>query len=100
MILQGLIQDSVQDLSKFLFGYDFKSSLQDFNKIHCFCFEDQIIPGHQQVDLPVQFFIDPMLAKDPQLKDLDTITLSYTFFHAKDSNILEILGLPSPKKSQ
>jgi cytochrome c oxidase assembly protein subunit 11 len=71
-----------------------------FNKIHCFCFEDQTISGHQQVDLPVQFFIDPMLAKDPQLSDVDTITLSYTFFHAKDSNILQILGLPSPKKSQ
>jgi cytochrome c oxidase assembly protein subunit 11 len=71
-----------------------------FNKIHCFCFEDQVIPGRKQVDLPVQFFIDPKLATDPQLKDVDTITLSYTFFHAKDPNILQILGLPTPKKTQ
>jgi cytochrome c oxidase assembly protein subunit 11 len=69
-----------------------------FNKINCFCFEEQIIPSQQSIDLPVQFFIDPLLAQDPQLKDLDTITLSYTFFHAKDSNILEYLGLSSTKK--
>lgn len=69
-----------------------------FNKINCFCFEEQLIPCQQLIDLPVQFFIDPLLAQDPQLKDLDTITLSYTFFHAKDSNILQYLGLPSLKK--
>jgi len=66
-----------------------------FNKIACFCFEEQIIYPHQTVDLPVQFYIDPDIADDPNLKDVHTITLSYTFFHAKDPNLPDILGLPS-----
>lgn len=69
-----------------------------FNKINCFCFEEQSIPSQQPIELPVQFFIDPELAQDPQLKDVDTITLSYTFFHAKDPNVLQYLGLPSIKR--
>lgn len=69
-----------------------------FNKIECFCFEEQRLEPYQTLELPVQFYIDPKIAEDPHCKDLTSITLSYTFFAAKDPKLPEILGLPSVKK--
>jgi cytochrome c oxidase assembly protein subunit 11 len=51
-----------------------------FQKIQCFCFEEQrLLPG-ETVDMPVFFFIDPEFLDDPQLAHVHNITLSYTFF--------------------
>ncbi|KAL8619240.1 Cytochrome c oxidase assembly protein cox11, mitochondrial [Nucella lapillus] len=57
---------------------------QYFNKIQCFCFEEQRLNPHEQVDMPVFFYIDPEFADDPKLQGVNTITLSYTFFEAKE----------------
>lgn len=56
-----------------------------FSKIACFCFEEQILRAGETVDMPVSFFIDPAFLDDPNMKDVTSITLSYTFFRAPDN---------------
>lgn len=51
-----------------------------FKKIQCFCFEEQLLKANQKMVMPVSFFIDPAMEEDPNLQDVDTITLSYTFY--------------------
>ncbi|MBT4879406.1 MAG: cytochrome c oxidase assembly protein [Alphaproteobacteria bacterium] len=54
-----------------------------FNKVECFCFIEQKLEAHQEVDMPVLFFIDPEIENDPKMKDVKSITLSYTFFRLR-----------------
>lgn len=62
---------------------------QYFNKIECFCFEEQLLGAGEAMDMPVYFFIDPEFCNDPMLKDLKEITLSYTFFVFKGRKSLK-----------
>ncbi|XP_023678428.1 cytochrome c oxidase assembly protein COX11, mitochondrial [Paramormyrops kingsleyae] len=65
---------------------------QYFNKIQCFCFEEQRLNPKEEVDMPVFFYIDPEFDEDPRMAKVDTITLSYTFFEAKEGQTLPIPG--------
>jgi cytochrome c oxidase assembly protein subunit 11 len=53
-----------------------------FNKIACFCFDQQTLAPGEKQRWTVQFFVDPAIARDPEESNTDTITLSYTFFPA------------------
>jgi cytochrome c oxidase assembly protein subunit 11 len=55
-----------------------------FQKINCFCFTDQHMKAGEKRDMPVVFYIDPALAKDADGADINTITLSYTFYPQRE----------------
>ncbi|MQQ09424.1 cytochrome c oxidase assembly protein [Epibacterium sp. SM1979] len=53
-----------------------------FDKIACFCFDEQILLPGERVQMPVTFFVDPEIVEDPDAKYVHTITLSYTFYES------------------
>ena len=51
-----------------------------FTKIECFCFTQQTLQPGQEVRMPVLYYVDPKILADPDNKDTQEITLSYTFY--------------------
>ena len=82
-----------------------------FNKIQCFCFEEQRLRPHEEIDMPVFFFVDPKFLEDPAMDNIQSLTLSYTFFRSDDATDVmamaddlrrreEALGKPADSASE
>jgi cytochrome c oxidase assembly protein Cox11 len=65
---------------------------QYFKKVQCFCFTEERLGAHQSVEMPVDFYVDPRMAKDTDTADVDQITLSYTFFPSRQPQGAEDLA--------
>lgn len=57
-----------------------------FNKIQCFCFEEQRLRAGEEIDMPVFFFLDPEMLDDPTMDSVNNVTLSYTFFQTAEED--------------
>jgi len=62
-------------------SYGPRRAAQYFKKLECFCFTQQTLAAGEVRQMPVLFVLDPDLPKD-----INTITLSYTFFRVDGAN--------------
>lgn len=51
-----------------------------FFKIECFCFTEERLGPGESARMPLVFYVDNQLLKDPNTREVRDITLSYTFF--------------------
>lgn len=67
-----------------------------FDKLACFCFEEQKLAAHETAEWPVVFFLDPALETDETMRRVEEVTLSYSFFPSKagPKNVSEATAKP------
>jgi cytochrome c oxidase assembly protein subunit 11 len=73
-------------------SYAPRHSAQYFEKLECFCFQQQTLAAGESRKFPVVFFVSPDL---PQ--DVKQITLSYTFFEVAGATARPQAAVQSPR---
>jgi cytochrome c oxidase assembly protein subunit 11 len=66
-----------------------------FHKINCFCFTDQHLKAAEKREMAVVFYVDPAIVKDSENADVNTITLSYTFYLQREPSRPLAAGTPA-----
>ena len=54
--------------------------LEYYSKLGCFCFEKQVLKAGEKAVYVMTFYLDPEMVNDPTVKNLQDVTMSYTFF--------------------
>jgi cytochrome c oxidase assembly protein subunit 11 len=68
-----------------------------FSKLECFCFTEQTLQPGETLESAVVFYVDPRLAQDNDVKDLTSLTLSYTYFPSKGGKpVAEVTSSTKP----
>ena len=56
------------------------SFVKYFSKLGCFCFEKQELKAGEKATYVMTFYLDPEMVNDSNVKNLQDVTMSYTFF--------------------
>jgi len=51
-----------------------------YSKLGCFCFEKQELKAGEKATYIMTFYLDPEMVNDATVKNLEDVTMSYTFF--------------------
>lgn len=68
-----------------------------FVKLQCFCFTEQTLQPGEEREEAVVFYVDPDLVKDKDIHDLESITLSYTYFPSRNGSPVAKAAETRPK---
>jgi cytochrome c oxidase assembly protein subunit 11 len=69
-----------------------------FFKIECFCFTNEKLKPGESARMPLVFYVDEQMMKDPDAQVLSEITLSYTFYKQPDPSPEELQTVRDLKK--
>lgn len=58
-----------------------------FSKIQCFCFNQQVLNGREELHMPLYFYLEPEIDNDPILERCKDITVVYKFYLAKNQDL-------------
>ena len=58
-----------------------------FSKVQCFCFNQQVLNGKEELQMPLYFYLEPEIDEDRLLHKTQDITIVYKFYLAKNQDL-------------